>query len=179
LMLLPLQAHAASWNVDQAHSKLSFTGKQSGDSYSGSFARFTPEVEFGPVTAGQAAVPAKIKVSIDMLSVKMGTDDQQDAVTGKDFFDVRQFAQAVFVSEGDAAVTKNGYSLKGNLTLKGVTQPVTLNFTLKEAGGVTTAEGEAVVQRNALKVGVGDYASDGWIAYPVTIHFTIAATPKA
>lgn len=173
--LFPLHAHAAQWDVIPASSKLFFEGTQSGDPFRGNFTRFTPVIDF------DAAHPEKgsITVTVDMTSVTSADPDQQDALVGPEFLDVKAHAQAVYQSSAIVSDQAGNFIVDGTLTLKGISHPMRLFFSLSEEAGITTAMGEGELQRNVFKVGTGDYASDEWIAYPVKVKFSVDAKPKA
>lgn len=83
----------------------------------------------GTVTLDAAAKTAAVDVTIDMNSVDTGTEVFDGHIKGADFLDTTQFPTATFKStkvvfEGDKPA-----SIEGNLTIKGVTKPVTLKVT--------------------------------------------------
>jgi polyisoprenoid-binding protein YceI len=87
----------------------------------GEFNTVSGTVEFDQAKPDQARVDA----SIDANSLHLG-DPQRDAhVKGADFFDVAQFPTITFKSSKVAAAG-SGYKVTGDLTLHGVTKPVTL-----------------------------------------------------
>lgn len=70
-----------------------------------------------------------------------------------DFFDVAQFATASFQAleikaGGDAAVKGTTHTIKGNLTLRGVTKEVTFPATVAIAGKEVTAKAEFSINRS-------------------------------
>ena len=67
-----------------------------------------------------------VNVTIDVTTVDTGVTARDNDLKSPNFFDVAQFPTATFVS---TAVEKSGSGLTvtGNLTLHGVTKPVTLN----------------------------------------------------
>ena len=177
-LFLPFSAHAALWTIDAAQSSLSFSGKQNGEEYKGTFTRFTPAVEFDP----KAPQKGKISVDIDLTSVKMGDKDQQDSVVEPAFFDTQTYPTARYVStriSTDPDIV-DGFIVQGTLTLKGISKPVKLTFNMyRKPGDIAyTAWGKGALMRNDFKVGTGDYESDEWIAYPVAIEFRLRATPQ-
>lgn len=83
----------------------------------------------GTVVLDKAAQEAKVDVTIDMTSISTGFEMFDGHIQGEDFLDTAKFPTATFVSkkvvfEGDKPV-----SIEGDLTIKGVTQPVTLTVT--------------------------------------------------
>jgi polyisoprenoid-binding protein YceI len=83
----------------------------------------------GTVTYDPAAKTASVDINIDAKSVDTGSDLFNEHIQGADYLDTAQFATATFKStavkfDGDKPV-----SIEGNLTVKGVTKPVTLTIT--------------------------------------------------
>jgi polyisoprenoid-binding protein YceI len=83
----------------------------------------------GTVTLDVAAKTGSVDLVIDTKSVDTGSELFNGHIQGADFLDTAQFPTATFKStavkfDGDKPV-----SVTGNLTLKGVTKPVTLNVT--------------------------------------------------
>ncbi len=83
----------------------------------------------GTVVLDKEAKDARVDVTIDMTSVNTGFDAFNGHIQGEDFLDTAQFPTATFKStkvnfEGDAPKT-----IEGDLTIKGVTKPVTLTVT--------------------------------------------------
>jgi polyisoprenoid-binding protein YceI len=81
------------------------------------------------VTYDPAAKTASVDVTIDTKSVDTGSDLFNGHIQGPDYLDTAQYPSASFKStsvkfDGDKPV-----SIEGNLTVKGVTKPVTLKVT--------------------------------------------------
>ena len=88
----------------------------------GEFNNVSGTIDFDPAKPDQS----RIEASIDANSLHLG-DPQRDAhVKGADFFDVAQFPAITFRSNKVVAAG-SGYKVTGDLTLRGVTKPVTLN----------------------------------------------------
>jgi polyisoprenoid-binding protein YceI len=174
LFLFPTLALASEWNVDSSKSSLTFTAKQAGETFHGGFSRFTSKIHFDP----QAIDKTDINITIDIASVHVEGEDRESEIGKAEWLDAKQFATATFLAK-KAIATKNGYRAEGNLTLKGITKPMTVDFTLNESSNITTAKGTATLNRRDFHVGEGDeWESEQWVAFPVQIQFTIVATPK-
>lgn len=83
----------------------------------------------GQVTLDSAARTGSVDVAIDMKSVNTGSPLFNEHIQGADFLDTAAYPTATFKStsvkfDGDKPVAVNG-----NLTIKGVTRPVTLTVT--------------------------------------------------
>jgi len=84
----------------------------------------------GKITLDRAAKTGAVDVTIDMKSVSTGSTLFNGHIQGEDYFDTEKFPTATFKStsvkfDGDKPV-----AIDGNLTIKGVTKPVTLAVNL-------------------------------------------------
>lgn len=114
----------------------------------------------GTVVLDQAAKNAKVDVTIDMTSVSTGFTPFDGHIQGADFFDTEQFPTATYQSnkvifEGDKPVR-----IEGDLTIKGITKPVTLTITSFFSGphpmmkkAAIGANATAVISRSAFNAG--------------------------
>jgi polyisoprenoid-binding protein YceI len=87
----------------------------------GEFNSVSGTVEFDTAKLDQARVEA----SIDANSLHTGDPQRDGHIKGADFFDVAQFPTITFKSSKVTAAG-SGYTVAGDLTLHGVTKPVTL-----------------------------------------------------
>ena len=129
-------AQNSTWISDQAHSEVNFTVTHlSISNVRGRFGKVDARIELNSTDITKSSVAA----TIDTSTVDTGVAARDNDLRSPNFFDVAQFPTAAFTS---TAVTKtaNGFSVTGNLTLHGVTQPVTLivegpNGPVSGAGG--------------------------------------------
>lgn len=177
VFLSAFSVQAALWHVDPVTSRLTFEGEQSGEKFVGSFPNFTSAIDF------DAAAPEKgsIRITVDMASAQIEGSDRMEALPTGDWFAVKQFATATFVSSGIRAVgaDKTGmvsYEAKGMLTIRGVSCEITLPFTLKTVGKSTVAHGSVTLSRADFGVGQGRWKSDEWVKYPVVVRFELHAS---
>lgn len=175
--LICLSAQAASaypWRVHTAESTLTFTATQAGESFRGAFTRFTPVIDFDPAHPENG----RIAVTVDMTSATAEGAERHEALPTADWFSVAQFPTATFVSSSIARTADQQFAAQGTLTLRGVTRPLTLRFTLTAQGTATLASGGATLNRSEHGVGQGRWADDQWVGFPVAVAFRILATPE-
>lgn len=165
---------APSWLIDQAQSKLGFTAQQGDEKFSGGFKQFTIDLRFSADDLAHSAIKATIATG----SAFAGSSERDSALPESSWFDVAHFPQAVFASDSIKAVGKDQYLAEGKLTIRGISKAVQLPFTLTTENGKTHAVGNTIIQRNDYGVGQGEYASDGWIKFPVTVAIDIWAKPQ-
>ena len=111
-----------TWKFDKSHSALTFVARHMMvTKVRGSFLGFDGTIEVAP-----NPVDSKVNVDIEMASVSTGAADRDAHLVSPDFFDVATFPNMTFESTG--INDQNGqWRLTGNLTIKGVTNPVTLD----------------------------------------------------
>ncbi len=136
----PLSAAApvamTTFVVDQAHTMVQFKVRHLGIStVSGRFATFAGSFDLDPAT-GQAA---NANLSIDVASVNTDNERRNTHLKSADFFNADSFPKITFVSTSIQKVGGTKYKVNGNLTMRGVTKPVTLDGEL--AGTRSTAQG--------------------------------------
>jgi len=123
-------APAADYRIDPSHAFIQFRISHLGFStLVGRFNRF--EGDFTWDAANPAG--ARVQVKIDPASIDTNWAERDKHLRGEDFLDVGRFPEARFVStafEGDAS----GGTLKGDLTLHGVTRPISIQMQAIGAG---------------------------------------------
>lgn len=117
----------------------------------------------GTVILDKAAKAATVDVTIDMTSVSTGFAAFDGHIQGEDFFNTAQFPTATFKSNKVVFAADAPSTIEGDLTIKGITKPVTLTVTSffngphpmlkKEAIG---ANATTVISRTAF--GAGQFA---------------------
>ncbi len=112
---------SGSWQVDPAHSAIEFRVKHMViETVKGRFRDFD-----GAVVAG--AEPT-VSCSIRVASLDTLHEERDEHLRSPDFFDVEHYPEIVFEGEG---IRFNGddrrFALPGELTIKGVSRPITLD----------------------------------------------------
>jgi polyisoprenoid-binding protein YceI len=116
-------AQNTTWVSDQAHSEVDFTVKHlSISNVHGKFGKVNARIEMDPSDISKSTVVA----TIDVSTVDTGQAARDNDLRSPNYFDVAKFPTATFASTS-VSKSGNGLSVAGNLTLHGVTQPVTLN----------------------------------------------------
>lgn len=121
----PALAAPVTYTVDNTHTFPRFSYSHFG--YSTQLSRF--DTTRGTVVYDAAAKTGSVDITIDAKSVNTGYATFNEHIQGEDFLDTAKFPIATFKStkvifKGDKPV-----KVEGNLTLKGVTKPVTLTVT--------------------------------------------------
>lgn len=136
LLAVALPALAAEYEIDRAHSAVSFKIKHlTISSVKGTFDDFSGTFTFDPANPSTASVEAVIQAT----SISTGDAKRDDHLRAPDFFDVAKYPTITFKSTGLTMSSATEGTLKGDLTMHGVTRPVTLavvfNGALKDPWG--------------------------------------------
>ncbi len=151
----PGRAHAIDWSVKPDKSQIGFEATGSGYTTKGTFPSYRAEIEFDPDAPEQTS----IHVVIDMKSATAGVADVDQVLRSAEYFDPDKFPTAEFVARGAKADGKGGYVVDGRLTLKGITKPVRLPFSLAIDAGVATVKAHTSINR--MDFGVGPETAGG------------------
>jgi len=170
-----LSCNAAEFSqVQPAKSSISFISKQMGVPIEGHFGKFTAKISFDP----DSIATSNARIEIYMASIDAGSSDANDEVKGKDWFDIRAYPTATFVSTGIKALPGGRYAATGNMNIKGITRAITVPFSAKFENNVATLEGSMAISRLQYGVGGGEWADPDTVADEVQLRFrfTIGAT---
>jgi polyisoprenoid-binding protein YceI len=150
-----------NWTAEKSPTAISWEGTESGGkAFTGHCGAFDAEIAFDPADLAHSSV----KVTIDMASCLTG-DTQKDAYLPQEgWFDVGAFPKAVFEAKSFRHEGGDKYVAMGTLTLRGVTKPVELPFTLAIDGDKAHVVGETTLQRLAFGIGGGSQLSSGDVA---------------
>jgi polyisoprenoid-binding protein YceI len=118
------------WVIDPAHSEIQFKVKHMMiTTVTGSFKEFRSEVE----TKGEDFATAMVTFEADTTSIFTNAEQRDAHLRSADFFDADNFPVMSFVSSRLEKIDDESWQLNGDLTIRGVTNPVRLDV---EFGGV-------------------------------------------
>ena len=110
--------------IDAAHTRVGFSARHAMvTTVRGQFKDFEGQAHIDTANPGDSSVTLKIQTA----SIDTGVADRDGHLTSADFFDVEQFPEITFVST-DVAREGADWTITGDLTVKGVTKPVTVEF---------------------------------------------------
>ncbi|AWV15691.1 polyisoprenoid-binding protein [Methylobacterium sp. XJLW] len=127
----PAQIQAGTYAVDPGHTQVGWRVSHMGFSnYAGGFSDVSGTLELQPKNPSAA----KLSVKIPVASVTTTSAKLTDELKGDQWLDAAKFSDMTFVSTKVTPAGKDHAKVTGDLTLHGVTKPVTLDVTLVGAG---------------------------------------------
>lgn len=128
LLFTATSAFAGNYSLDTTHSEVGFSVKyMMVSSTSGKFDKFTVDATLDENDLGKSSVT----VVIDATTINTENAKRDGHLKAPDFFDVEKHPELKFVSTG---LVKDGaaWKLNGNLTMRGVTKPVSLKAEISD-----------------------------------------------
>lgn len=175
---------AGDYTIDPTHSRIGFVARHAMiTKVRGSFNAFSGSGHFDP------ADPSAISLSLTITAESIDTRnaDRDNHLRSNDFLDMATYPEITFTSTQVEANGDEGYRVTGDLTLKGVTKPVTVDFEL--TGTVTDPfgnerlgfEGTTTINRKDWGVNFNAPLEAGGvlIGEKVTLEFEVSAIRDA
>ena len=163
---------ADAWTVDAAGSMLGFEAVHGGNAFTGRFDDWQADIVFSP----EDLAGSQVTVTIDMASADAGANDRNSQLPTGDWFDIDNHPTATFVTTGFTHLGGDDYEASAELTIKGVTLPVTLPFTLSIDADTASVSGSLGLVRTDFGVGEGRWADGGTVGLDVTVLIDLTAS---
>lgn len=152
----PTQVKAGHYVLNPDHGKITWSVSHLGYStYYGQFTGVSATLDLDPkVPAG-----SRLSVTVPLGGVLTGNSRLDERLAAPDFFDTPKFPTASFTATGVEQTSPTTARITGDLTLRGVTKPVSLDATFNQAGtnpidrGYTVGfDGRTVVKRSEFGI---------------------------
>lgn len=135
----PVQAEPVTWEIDPAHTVIAFTIMHAG--YAKVLGRFN-EIQGSFVYDPETQNLGKVEATIGAQSVDTAHEKRDNHVRSADFLDAGAHPAITFVAEGSTPETETTGTVTGDLTVRGVTRPVTLDVTLNKRADYPCCHGK-------------------------------------
>jgi polyisoprenoid-binding protein YceI len=120
---------AGTWAIDPVHSEVSFVVRHMMVSkVRGRFDKFE-----GTITTAADPLQSSVTATVDLSSVNTGEPNRDNHIRSADFFEVESHPEMKFRSTGVRPDGEN-FLLDGDLTIRGITKPVTLKLEVNGFG---------------------------------------------
>ena len=169
--------------IDPTHSSIGFTARHAMvTKVRGTFEQFEGKAHLD--ASNPSASTAEVTIQVDSINTRQAQRDEH--LRTNEFFDAPTFPQITFRSTGVEVVSAEQFRLTGDLTVKGTTKPVTVDFeyvgTAKDVYDNVRAgfEGKAVINRSDFGVTWNAPLETGGVLVSdkITLEFDISAVKQ-
>jgi polyisoprenoid-binding protein YceI len=173
-----------TYNIDPGHSRVGFVARHAMvTKVRGSFNEFSGSGYF----EAENPQASRLELTIQAKSIDTRNGDRDAHLRGNDFFDMDTYPEIRFVSTSVRKVDETVYEVTGDLTIKDVTRPITIEFEV--SGPVQDPwgseriglEGSTVINRKdwGVNFNVALEAGGVLVSEKVTLEFEVAAVKVA
>jgi len=157
LTKVPAEVQSGTYKLDPAHGKITWSVSHLGFStYVGQFTNVAADLTLDPANPSASTLTA----TVPLTDVDPNNDGLKAHLQTPDFFDTAQFPTATFVATSIVVDADDATEAEvtGDLTIRGVTRPVTMDVQFNQAGpsmgGVYKVgfDGEATIKRSEFGV---------------------------
>ena len=178
-----IQDLTGDYTLDPTHTRIGFVARHAMvTKVRGSFEEFAGTAHLD----GSDPTKSTASVTMQVQSINTGNAQRDEHLRTNDFFDAPAFPEITFTSTG-VVVDGDDYKLTGDLTIKGVTKPVTIDF--EYTGSATDPfgnlrvgfEGKAVIKRTDWGVNWNAALETGGVLVSdkITLEFDVSAIKNA
>lgn len=140
---------AAEFKLTGENTTVKFVGSKPDGKHEGSFKKLS-----GTFSVDGDVTKAKLAVTLDIDSMVTDATKLTAHLKSPDFFDAKRFAEAKFVSKS-IKPSPEGYVVSGDLTLHGVTHPISFPAKISVADGGLTVSSQFDLNRHEWGISYG------------------------
>ena len=174
------QAEAPKWELDPAHSGIYFSVKHIYSVTRGYFEDFSGTVMFSP----DDLAGSRFDFEVQVKSINTANSKRDGHLNSPDFFDSKSYPTMTFKSSAVKHVKDNEYMLEGTLTVKDVSQNISVPFIFMgttahpfdKKSEVAGFEAKMTIDRLAYNVGGGKFYEMGVVGKDVDVLISLEVT---
>jgi polyisoprenoid-binding protein YceI len=181
----PVRAETETDALDRTASAVDFTihaSKIFKFKREGQFTEFTGQLSFDPSNP----LGTQVDLTVYTSSIDIHNDEHNQLLKSGPFFDVERFPTMHFTSSSTDVKPDGTFSVTGDLTIRGITQRMTIPAKLKlalETGGPSIASFESTFEIDRTEFGLTGiaktYGFNVSISKTVQIHLAMASLQKS
>lgn len=162
------QSDSTLWEMVATPDNFKFTNSYAGQPFTGAIRQFTPAIYFDPADPESGI----IDVTINTQSITTNNKDWDGTIKGSQWFATEAHPEAHYLSR-DIRKENGKFIADGELTLKGITKPISVTFSWQESNGEARFIGSATIDRRDFEIGSGSWATNASVAYEVELSIDL------
>lgn len=172
----PMNLSSDQWRIDTENSTVKFTSSAFGTAFTGEFKTFDGVILFDPANLDDA----RADIIINMDQIASGDAERDTMIVNNDWFAAADFPQARFTTQTIQSLGGNDYVAIGDLSIRDVTMPVSVPFTLDfsedTANHIARMHGQISLDRLDFGVGQGEWQATEVVPDAVSVTIDLTAT---
>lgn len=176
-LLLPMIASAGvpNWKISPDDSTITFIATQNDAPIEGKFMQFEGDIQFDPNQLKDSKAIIKVKTD----SIFTALRDIADTLKSADWLSAQAFPEAIFDAATFDKKDIQHYQAHGNLTIRGKTFPVTIDFSLIDySPEKASIKGSMKFKRTLWGIGQGEWSNTNYIKDDIRIDFVFNLKPN-
>lgn len=166
-LLLAQAAAAAEWKVVEPDSRIGFVATYDSIPFQVWFKSYDASIRFSPDNLGESSFDVRIRTA----SVDSNSPDRDDGMKQREWLAVDKYPEARFHAERFEKINDDHYKAIGELTIKGISKDVEVNFEWQtRPGGKAWMNAQARLKRGDFNIGTGEWAKDETIGFDVAVN---------
>lgn len=185
VMLFTISAAATEYVVEKSKSTVNWNGKKVTGEHYGTVDLKSGKIEFNDNEIISGIIELQMNTIVNQDIENESSNAKLVAhLKSDDFFSVENHPVSIFVLKNAKHKSGNDYSFTGDLTIKGITHPVTFDAEIDVTDSQLKAKGEIEVDRTLydIKFRSGKYfpdVGDRLIYDTFTLNFDLVASPTS
>lgn len=167
LCFLPVIGHANNYEIDKDKSIIRFSGTHAGNPFQGQFNEWSAQIYFDDHDLKASTAQFIINTS----SATTGNLMYDGTLPTADWFDTNTYPTLAFVASGFDKIDDQ-YTVTGDLTIKGITNPVTVNFDLS-GDAIRTVTARFPIDRMAYGIGIDSDPDAEWVEQMIQVEINL------
>jgi len=156
LLLSAFTLATTEFKVDTKQSKVTWTGKKVTGEHTGTIAISEGKL----ISDGKTFTGGSFSIDMNSITCSDLTDAEYNGklvghLKSDDFFSTEKYPVSTFTITSVTSKGKDQYSVKGNLTIKGITKELVFPATIQTSGNKITAKAKIIVDRAKYDIRYG------------------------
>ncbi len=166
-----MAASLPQWQIDYSNSFIRFTAEQAGAEFGAEWKEWQADMHFDEKRLDVSS----FEVTVNANSVTTLDKDRDETLMDIEWFDEANFPSIFYRANLFSAAPDNHFYANGEMQVKGVRNPVTLDFAVNRDGNRVILTGNVTLDRIALGVGTGDWEDTTWVGQFVEVQVRVEA----
>lgn len=162
------------WVPRYDDSRITFISTENAQQFEGAIEKFTAKIAFDPENLEHSHV----KAIMDINSLTRHMEERDETLRGPDWFNVETYNTAVFEADDFEQTGDNSYIAHGKLTIKDITRPFDLPFTLEIDDQTAVMDSDVQILRLDYDLGINDWSDTSFVANEVRLNIHLVADKK-